>query len=259
MGILNSLSSLPTPQFSILVLAFFIIALIYSSVGFGGGSSYLAILALMAIDFYMIRSTALLCNIVVVSVGTSIFYKEGKLDFKKSWPLVISSVPMAYVGGLWPIRQEVFFILLGVTLVSVATLLWLQPEKNVGLSNSKYDTISFKIFTGGALGLLSGLVGIGGGIFLSPILHFIRWDEAKKISAVASFFILVNSISGLTGQLQQHAALDWHFIWPLLLVVFIGGQIGSQIGAQKFNPVYVKRITAVLILVAGTKILIDTI
>ncbi len=244
-------------QFSILLAVFFIIALIYSSVGFGGGSSYLAILALMAINFYMIRSTALLCNIVVVSVGTFIFYKEGKLNFKKSWPLVISSVPLAYLGGLWPIRQEVFFILLGSTLVTVAVLLWLQPEKSSSLSNSKYNTISFKIFTGGALGLLSGLVGIGGGIFLSPILHFIRWGDAKKISAIASFFILVNSISGLAGQLQQRASVDWRFVLPLLLSVFIGGQVGSRLGAKKFNPVYVKRITALLILVAGSKILVD--
>ncbi len=244
-------------QFSILVAAFFFIALIYSSVGFGGGSSYLAILALMAIDFYLIRSTALLCNIVVVSVGTFIFYKEGKLDFKKSWPLIISSVPLAYFGGLWPIRQEMFFILLGITLVLVAIVLWLQPEKNTARSNPKYDTVLFKVFIGGALGLLSGLVGIGGGIFLSPILHFIHWGEAKKISAIASFFILVNSIGGLAGQMQKHASIDWRFMLPLLVSVFIGGQVGSRLGAKKFNPVYVKRITALLILVAGTKILVD--
>lgn len=244
-------------QFLILFVSFFFIALIYSSVGFGGGSSYLALLALLTVDFHLMRSTALLCNIMVVVGGVYIFYRESKLDLKKSWLLVLCSVPMAYVGGLWPIEQQTFFVLLGAVLVVVSVLLWLQPEKNTAYGNPKYNTVAFKVIVGGGLGLLSGLVGIGGGIFLSPILHFIRWDEAKKISALASFFILVNSISGLMGQLQQQPNLDWHFIWPLLLAVFAGGQIGSRLGAKKFNPVYVKRITAVLILVAGSKILID--
>ena len=244
-------------QFSILIISFFVIALIYSSVGFGGGSSYLTMLALMAVNFQLMRSTALLCNIIVVIGGVYIFYKEGKLDLKKTWPLVLSSIPLAYVGGFWPIRQEMFFILLGTILIVVSILLWFQPEKNSSHSNPKYDTVAFKVIVGGTLGLLSGLVGIGGGIFLSPILHFIRWDEAKKISAAASFFILVNSVSGLAGQFHQQNALDWNFIWPLLLAVLLGGQIGSRLGAQKFNPVYVKRITAMLILVAGSKILFD--
>jgi uncharacterized membrane protein YfcA len=243
-------------EFLILLLSFFIIALIYSSVGFAGGSSYLAILALLAVDFQLIRPTALLCNILVATGGVYVFYKEEKLDLKKTWPLVVVSVPLAYVGGLWPIKQETFFILLGITLVAVSILLWLQPEKKVN-NNPTYDTFAFKAGVGGGLGLLSGLVGIGGGIFLSPVLHFIRWDEAKKISAVASFFILVNSIGGLVGQIQQGSSLDWNFIWPLLLAVFIGGQIGSHLGAKTFNPIYVKRITAVLILIVGIKILYD--
>src|SRR5688572_28697495 len=148
-------------QFLILIVSFFIIALIYSSVGFGGGSSYLAILAILAVDFQLMRSTALLCNIIVVVGGVYIFYKEGKLDFKKTWPLVISSVPLAYVGGLWPIQQNTFFILLGIILIIVSILLWLQPEKTSSFSNKTYDTLAFKIGIGGALGFLSGLVGIG--------------------------------------------------------------------------------------------------
>src|SRR5688572_10915971 len=152
-------------QFSILLVSFFVIALIYSSVGFAGGSSYLAILALLAVDFQLIRPTALLCNILVAAGGVYVFYKEGKLDLKKTWALVVLSVPLAYLGGLWPIKQETFFILLGITLIVVAILLWLQPEKNSS-SNPAYDTLAFKSAVGGGLGLLSGLVGIGGGIFL---------------------------------------------------------------------------------------------
>src|SRR5688572_23050878 len=132
------LSSIFNSQFSILIITFFFVAVIYASVGFGGGTSYLALLTLMGINFYVTRSTALLCNIVVVTTGSFIFYKEGKLDFKKSWPLVVSSVPLAYLGGLWPVRQEVVFILLGITLIAAAVLLWIQPEKNVSESNPKY-------------------------------------------------------------------------------------------------------------------------
>ena len=108
---------------------------------------------------------------------------------------------------------------------------------------------------GGGVGFLSGLVSIGGGIFLSPILHLLKWDEVKKISAIASLFILVNSISGLAGQLTRTPSIDWNFTWPLLLAVFIGGQIGSRLGVQTFNPLMIKRITALLIFLAGGNII----
>lgn len=238
----------------LLIPSFFLIALIYSSVGFGGGSSYLALLAIVSLPFPTIRITALLCNVIVVTGGTWIYYKEGKLNLKKVLPLVITSVPMAYIGGLWPIEQEVFFLILGVTLVIVAFLLWIQPEK-IDAITKKQSWIG-NSFLGGGVGFISGLVGIGGGIFLSPILHFLRWDEAKRISAVASFFILVNSLSGLAGQLQTHKP-NWELVIPLVVTVLIGGQIGSQLGVRKFNPIYVKRITAILIFAAGSKILYD--
>ncbi len=248
-------------DFFFLIVAFFVIALIYSSVGFGGGSSYLALLALpvFAIAFPVIRSTALFCNIIVVSGGIFIFYKEGKLSLKEAWPYLVSSVPLAYIGGFWPIKEHTFFILLGITLVIVPFLLWSQPpEKREGESTRIPETILLKLILGGAIGLLSGLVGIGGGIFLSPVLHMFRWSEPKRISALASVFILVNSIGGLAGQFNRGIPeLSWEFLVPLLLAVFIGGQIGSRLGARQFNPVYIKRITAVLILVAGLNILKD--
>ncbi len=248
-------------EFYILLLSFFIVALIYSSVGFGGGSSYLALLALpvFAIAFPVIRSTALFCNIVVVTGGTVIFYKEGKLSFKEIWPYLISSIPMAYVGGFWPIKQNTFFILLGITLLIVPLLLWFQPQKTDESMKSKVpETNLLKISMGGAIGLLSGLVGIGGGIFLSPVLHFLRWSDAKRISALASVFILVNSIGGLAGQFKRGIPeLKWEFLVPLLLAVLLGGQIGSRLGAKKFNPLYIKRITAIVILIAGLTVLKD--
>lgn len=246
-------------EFYLLLTAFFIIALIYSSVGFGGGTSYLALMAVMLVDFQVMRSIALLCNIIVVAGGTFIFYKEGHLNLKRCWPFLISSIPLAFLGGYWPIKQSTFFIILGMALVAASFLLWFQDilvEKKLAM-RPKSDNVYVNLGLGGAIGFLSGLVSIGGGIFLSPILHLFNWDDAKKISAVASVFILMNSISGLMGQFSRSFSLDWSFTWPLLLAVLAGGQIGSRLGARKFNPLYIKRITAVLILFAGIIILKD--
>jgi uncharacterized protein len=239
----------------ILIISFFVIAVIYSSVGFGGGSSYLALMAIMGLSQDIFRPTALLCNIIVVTGGCIIFYREGKLDLKKCLPFVIASIPMAFLGGYWKIENEsTFFIILGVSLIAASVMLWIQPEK---LARRKSESTLLNIGLGAGIGFLSGLVSIGGGIFLSPALHLIDWDEAKKISALASVFILVNSISGLAGQLARTATIDWTFILPLLLAVLAGGQIGSRLGARKFDPIYIKRVTAVLILVAGINILKD--
>lgn len=244
----------------ILIVSFFIIALIYSSVGFGGGSSYLAILGQ---SFFLlsppeIKTTALFCNIVVVISGTIIFYREGKVSLKEFWPYLVISVPMAYLGGYWRLEDKIFYLLLGSTLVIAAFLLWLQPEKIDKRNGTIQETTPAKFVIGGSIGLLSGLVSIGGGIFLSPILHFLKRSEAKKISALASVFILVNSIGGLAGQFQRGIPpIELSFLIPVLLAVFVGGQIGSRLGAKKFNPLYIKRITAVVILIAGINILVD--
>ncbi|MBS1508420.1 MAG: sulfite exporter TauE/SafE family protein [Bacteroidetes bacterium] len=241
-----------------LIAAFFLIALVYSSVGFGGGSSYLALMALLAVSFEVLRPTALLCNIVVVTGGSILFFKEGLLDLRKSWPLFAVSVPMAFLGGYFPVRQHTFFLLLALALIVASLLLWFQDSFQ---KNSKPEPIknnlAGKLGLGGAIGFLSGMVSIGGGIFLSPVLHLLRWEEPKRISALASFFILVNSVGGLAGQLSRNPNLDWEFIAPLLLAVLAGGQIGSRVGVKWFNAIYIKRITALLIFVAGLNILKD--
>jgi len=242
----------------LIALGFFAIALIYSSVGFGGGSSYLALLALLSVEFFLIRSTALVCNIVVVTGGTYIFYKEGKLDLGSAWPLLVSSIPLAFLGASYPIAKGSFYLILGCTLIVAAMLLWFQQNKtNSTTVHVKYNTFTL-LGIGGGIGLLSGLVGIGGGIFLSPLLHLMKWDDAKKISALASVFILVNSVAGLAGQASYLQNIEsWMFILPLALAVLAGGQIGSRLGAKKFNPLTIKRVTAVLIFFAGSKILYD--
>ncbi len=242
-----------------LTVCFFLIAMIYASVGFGGGSSYLALLAqpVFALLPDVIRPTALLCNVIVVTGGTIIFYRQHKIVWREVGPFLVVSIPAAYLGGLWKLQHHIFFIVLGATLMVASIFLWIQPDKGES-STKRSNSTGINFLLGGSIGLLSGLVSIGGGIFLAPILHFLRWDEAKKISALASLFILVNSISGLAGQFTRGVpSIEMSFILPLLGSVFIGGQIGSRLGATRFNPLYIKRITAVLIAVAAGFILWD--
>ncbi len=162
---------------------------------------------------------------------------------------------MAFLGGLWPIKDNDFFLLLGIVLLAASVLLWIQPKKETEELNSPRPTLQVPL--AGSLGFLSGITSIGGGIFLSPALHLLRWKEAKEISALASVFILANSISGLAGQLTKSTSIDWRFVLPLLAAVFLGGQLGSRLGAKWFNAVYIKRITALLIFVAAVNILKD--
>jgi uncharacterized protein len=241
-----------------LVLFFFVIAFIYSSVGFGGGSSYLAILALYPLSFKEMRLTALICNIIVVVGGTIVFVQKKQVDFRKILPLILASVPFAFVGAMMKISQQTFFIVLGVALILAAVLLWINTTiiRNHERELSEKATVVKNSLLGGAVGFLSGMVGIGGGIFLSPVLNLLKWDSPRKIAATASVFILVNSVSGIAGQLfGLPAGINWLQIVFLAAAVFIGGQLGSRMGAVKFNQLLIRRITAIVVLLAGIEVL----
>lgn len=241
-----------------LLFFFFTVAFVYASVGFGGGSSYLAILALYALPFKEIRLIALLCNVVVVTGGTILFVRNGHVNWRKILPLVLVSVPLAYLGASMRIKQDTFFILLGCSLLVASVLLWIRKKNTTPAepgveAQSNYTRDGM---LGGGIGLLSGMIGIGGGIFLSPVLNLMKWDNAKKIAATASFFILVNSVSGIAGQLSNLPA-DINVTRILLLgtAVLAGGQLGSRVAINKFNPVVIRRVTAALIFVAGLEVL----
>ena len=236
---------------------FLLVAFIYSSVGFGGGSSYLAILSLYNFQFQEMRLIALICNIIVVTGGVYIYIKNKQVDWRKTLPITLISVPAAYLGAILKISQEVFFLILGITLIIASVLLWLKTENN----NTETYAIESKFsilrnsFLGGGIGFLSGMVGIGGGIFLSPLLNLLKWDNAKKIAATSSVFILANSVSGIIGQLTKlPAELDYVKIGCLCFAVFIGGQIGSRF-SLKWQPLIIRRMTAALVLLAGINVL----
>lgn len=242
----------------VLAIGFFIIAMIYASAGFGGGSSYLALLALplFALAPPVIRPIALLCNIVVVSNGVFLSSRAGFIPWKEALLLIVGSIPFAYLGGRMALSDKTFFLVLGITLFLAALALFFQP---VG-GNRRILAPWMLISIGAAIGFLSGLVSIGGGIFLAPILHFIHWRNAKEIAAVAGFFILINSISGLAGQMQSGGIWSEPTLMLILVgAVFAGGQLGSRAGISYLNPGTIKKITAALIFIASVFILKDKI
>ena len=242
----------------LLCIGFFIIASLYSSVGFGGGSSYLALLTLFFAEFYHIRSIALLCNIIVVSGTTYWYFKKGHVRLKEMIPFVIASIPLAFIGASFRLNEKVFFIVLGCALIVSALFLIGQTYRvnhEVEKGNKYQKFVTYIL--GGGIGLLSGVVGIGGGIFLAPILNHIKWNTSIKIAALASFFILVNSVSGIGGLVYSNTfQVPWIETIALVLTVFIGGQIGIRISLKKLSANGIKRVTAILVFIVGFRVLL---
>ena len=226
---------------------FALVALVYASVGFGGGSTYSALLALSDTDFKLIPVIALLCNIVVVTGGTIRFVRAGLIDWRQVLPLLVVSAPLAFIGGLIPLKQSAFYLLLGSGLLLSSVVLLIRVETFA----TKRLPQPILLAISGTVGLLAGLSGIGGGIFMSPVLHLVRWADAKRIAAFASLYILINSITGITGQIVKagpvsllNSATEY---WPLMLGVLIGGQIGNYLGLKLMSPVWLRRLTALLV------------
>jgi uncharacterized membrane protein YfcA len=239
----------------VLALTFFFIALIYSSVGFGGGSSYLAILALTDIRYLLMPKVALICNLLVVTGGCYHFYKQKHFNKQLILPFVLSSVPMAFLGGMYPIKEKVFLILLTSSLL-LAGLRLLFVTRFVD-QEARPPSLLTSSLVGSALGLLSGLVGLGGGIFLSPLMLNLRWGRPKEVAAAASAFIFLNSLAGLAGQLTKGMSEEIFSHWPLFIAVILGGQIGSRLGTHPIvSQRNMQRATAVLILAVSARLLL---
>ena len=234
----------------ILSILFFVTAILYASVGFGGGSTYLALLLLWGIPYYIFPVIALMCNIFVVSGNCFNYIKAGNLNFKLLFPYILGSIPLSYIGGSLTIDKTFFEILLFFVLLTAGIFL-LFNFKSYDDKKESYKKIPLLIsfLIGGVLGFVSGAVGIGGGIFLSPILFLIKAGKPKHIVTAASLFILINSISGLVGQLTKNDILiEIQKYWYLLLIVFIGGQIGNYLNLKIFPTRILALVTAALVL-----------
>ena len=234
----------------ILSIFFFITAILYSSVGFGGGSTYLALLLIWNIPYYIFPIIALICNIIVVTGNSINYIRAGNHNFKLLIPFLIGSIPFAFLGGTLIVDKAAFEILLFLVL-SVAGLLLLINNKSYENKEIIIKKINLfvSILIGSMLGLISGIVGIGGGIFLSPILFLLKADKPKNIVTTASLFILINSISGVFGQLTKETLLREIFVyWPLLLAVLIGGLLGNYLNLKIFSNRILALITSLLVI-----------
>ena len=240
----------------ILSILFFVTAILYASVGFGGGSTYLALMLIWDIPYYIFPVIALICNIFVVSGNSFNYIKAGNLNLKLLLPYLIGSIPLAFIGGSLQIDKNLFEIFLFIVLAIAGTLLLINFKSYDDNESSYRDIpILISILIGGILGFVSGVVGIGGGIFLSPILFLIKAAKPKHIVTAASLFIFINSISGVIGQLTKNIVLnDISNYWYLFLVVIIGGHIGNYLNLKIFPTRFLALITSVLVLFVAIRI-----
>ena len=239
----------------ILPILFFVTAIIYASVGFGGGSTYLALLLLWDVPYYIFPIIALACNIIVVSGNSFNYIRAGNLNIKLLLPYLLGSIPFAFIGGSIEIDKNIFEIILFIVL-AVAGLLLLFNFKSYGNHSKIYKSLPlfFSIPIGIILGFVSGIVGIGGGIFLSPILYLLKAANPNHITTTVSLFILINSIFGIFGQITKDIYLHeiTNYLY-LLIAVFVGGQIGNFLNIKIIPTRILALITSLLVIFVATR------
>jgi len=234
----------------ILSIFFFITAIFYSSVGFGGGSTYLALMLIWDIPYYIFPILALICNIIVVSGNSLNYVRSGNLNLKLLTPYLIGSIPFAFFGASISITKELFEILLFVILI-IAGIFLLIESKSFNDDQIKINSIPkiISLLIGSIIGFTSGIIGIGGGIFLSPILFLMKAGYPKQIATTASLFILINSIFGVAGQLTKDIVFhEFLNFWPLFIAVLIGGQIGNFLNIKFLSGKTLAIITSLLVI-----------
>lgn len=239
----------------LLAASFALTALLYSAAGFGGGSTYTALLVLTERGPAEVPVVSLACNILVVAVGSWRFARAGHVDLRRIWPLFVTSVPAAFLGGALPVSR-VFFIGMLAASLFVAGLAMLYRPRDAEKPPRSYPRL-LEPLLGGALGLLAGIVGIGGGIYLAPVLHLLRWGSSHAIAGTCALFILVNSMAGLAGQLAKSGAEATNILaahWLLLPAVIAGSLLGSLLTVRKIGKTALRVLTALLILFVAAQL-----
>ena len=239
-------------QLPFLTVAILVVAFLYSSVGHAGASGYIAVLSLFGLAPVVIKPTALTLNILVASIAAWQFWRAGHFSWRLFWPFAVLAVPMAFVGGYISLPTHLFKVLVGVVLLLSAARFLLRPTDD-SVVHEPSRTVALSL--GAGLGLLSGLTGTGGGIFLTPLLLLRRWARTKPAAAVSALFILVNSVAGLLGNLSSTRRLP-SFAIGLAVAAVVGGTVGSYFGSRYFQHVAIKRLLAVVLLIAGTKLIL---
>lgn len=250
---MSILGAMPTDHDLILAGLILIVGLLYSSVGHAGASGYLAVMALMGVSAAVMKPTALVLNILVATITTVQFWRAGHFDWRLFWPFAVTSIPMAFLGGRITLPPEYYKPLIGVILLlSAVRIVWVSMRRHEELPHPPSKGAALGV--GAVLGFTAGLTGTGGGIFLSPLLLLCNWADPKRTSGVSAPFILVNSIAGIAGLLTSKSAtlpeaLPW---W--CAAALIGGVIGSYLGARKFDTRMLRRMLALVLVIAGGKL-----
>ena len=241
---------MPIDHLLLLCGAILIVAFLYSSVGHAGASGYIAVMTLAGLAPAIIRPSALLLNIFVAILAFWQFRKAGYFSWELFWPLAVLAIPMAFLGGYVHLPTRYFNILVGAVLLYSAFRFVVESRKEY---EPRKPSKPLSIGIGGGLGLLSGLTGVGGGIFLTPLLIFFRWARTKQASAASALFILCNSISGLLGNICSTKSFP-HVAIPLLIAAIAGGALGSYLGSTKFSPRIIKLFLSIVLTLAGCKL-----
>ena len=235
-----------------ILVGIFAAAMLYSSVGHAGASGYIAVMALAGLAPDQLKPAALILNILVASIASVKYYRVNAFSWRLLWPLIVTSIPCAFLGGAFTLAPQYYKPVLGLVLIYAAVHSFLTAKTISDQIRAPHHSVLFLV--GAMIGFLSGLIGVGGGIFLSPILLFLRWGETRVVSGVAAAFILVNSISGLVGVMTKQPELPAGLsYWAIAAIA--GGWLGSEFGSKRLNNTRIRQILSIVLLIAGFKML----